>query len=61
VMILVQKHDDVIQGKNNSPGLKTKIDRLEQSEKKRAWHFRTIWGAMVGVVMKVFYDTFGPK
>jgi len=58
---MLEKHENIIQGEGGNPGLKTKIDRLEQSEKKRAWHFRTIWGGMVAMVMKVVYDMFGTK
>lgn len=39
-------------------GLVRKVDRLEQKEADRRWHFRTIWTALValtsGLALKVF-------
>ena len=41
LMDMSEKHNDSIYGKNiSNPGSNTRIDRLEQSEKKRAWHLR---------------------
>ncbi|MGH9429583.1 MAG: hypothetical protein ACRD2L_25135 [Terriglobia bacterium] len=40
----------VLDGLNGSaPGIKTRVDRLEQSEGSRKWHFRTIWAALVSI------------
>jgi hypothetical protein len=36
-----------IDGSNGTPGFKTRIDRLEQVESARKWHFRTSWAALL--------------
>jgi len=28
----------------------TQVDRLDQSEQRRQWHFRTIWGVIAGML-----------
>ena len=49
--------DEHMTGTSNEPGLKTKVDRLEQLELGRRWQMRTFWGAVitgaVTLVMKV--------
>ena len=37
---------DVLDG-NGTLGMKTRVDRLEQSESTRKWHIRTLWAAIV--------------
>ena len=41
-----QKIGDVIDG-NGTPGMKTRMDRIEQVEASRKWHIRTLWAAIV--------------
>jgi len=43
---------DFING-NGSVGAKTRIDRLEQAEKSRTFHVRTIWAALVSTIVGV--------
>ena len=39
---------------NGSPGLKMRVDRLEQIESNRKWHIRALWSAMVTGVVGYF-------
>lgn len=41
------RHEYIIIG-NGTPGIASRLDRLEQTEKKREFHFRLWWGAIVG-------------
>lgn len=41
---------EVLHG-NGNPGLKTDVDRLKEAEKARRWHLRTVWVAIVGVIV----------
>lgn len=36
---------------NGQPGLKTRLDRLEQTEEGRRWNLRTIWAALVAIIV----------
>lgn len=36
-------------GRDETPGLKGRLDRLEQTEASRRWHVRALWTALVGV------------
>ena len=38
-------------GQNETPGLKGRLDRLEQTEASRRWHVRALWTAIVGAVV----------
>ena len=38
---------------NGAPGLKTRIDRLEQAAKSREWSLKMIWTALVGTALTV--------
>ena len=45
----------IIEGNGDGPGLKGKVDRLEQSEARRSHHIRALWAAvMVGAVEWTF-------
>lgn len=37
-------------------GLSTRVDRLEQSEETRKWAFRTMIGATIAMIIKIFHD-----
>ena len=56
----ISKHDTVIFG-NGTPGLRVKVDRLEQVEKMRSWHYRTIWAGLSGLLLKAGLDLFHQK
>lgn len=51
----VAKHDYTLTG-NGGPGLLTRVDRIEQTQETRKWHFRTMWGAMLVVGLKLLGD-----
>ena len=54
---LIDKHDRIIFG-NSEPGVKIRIDRLEEKEKARQWQFRSLWVAIMALLSKIFYDLF---
>ena len=41
----------LILGLDDSPGLKGRLDRLEQTEQARRWHVRALWAAIGGVAV----------
>lgn len=47
------KHISEMLNGNGQPGLKVRIDRLEQTEGNRKWGLRTIWAAVVSLVLAV--------
>lgn len=53
---MLKKYNDAIYGNGNA-GILTHIDRLNQIEKDRRWNLRLIWSSLVGVVVKIIYDT----
>lgn len=40
-------------------GMKTRVDRLEQTEETRTWSLRALWLGMIGVISRVIYDLIG--
>lgn len=60
IVKLLQKHDDLIYG-NGTPGLKTRLDRLEQNKIQHDKHAMVGWSAMVGLVLKTVWDFFTVK
>ena len=36
---------------NGSLGLKTRVDRLEQTDGSRKWHFRAAWAAILSMAL----------
>lgn len=42
---------------NGNPGMKTRIDRLEQTEKGRKFQFNTLWTAMVGTFIVAAFNS----
>jgi len=55
---LIEHHDKMLMGTNSSPGLKTKVDRLEQSEKSRQSHIKAMWVVVTTLIGKFVYDLF---
>lgn len=47
----------VIEG-NGKPAYATRIDRLEQIEVNKKYHFSAIWSAIIALIGKLFYDWF---
>lgn len=45
-------------GTNDSPGLKVAVDRLTQSEKRRAWAFRAITTGFIGLAAERVFGYF---
>jgi hypothetical protein len=50
----------IVQGINGNggPGMKTRLDRLEQVEKNRKWAIRTLAAAVIGILTRIFYGMF---
>lgn len=55
VRALLEKHSTSLYG-NGHEGLMVRMDRLEQIEKNRLWAWRTVFGCVVGLVVKAFFD-----
>lgn len=43
------RHDRALYGPTGTTGMVRTVDRLDQAEKRRAWHLKTLWGAIVGL------------
>ena len=54
----IEKHIDRAFNGNGGPGLKLRIDRLEQVEKGRRWTIRTLAATVIGVVAVAIVDFF---
>lgn len=48
-------------GIDGSIGILTKIDRQEQLEEGRKWHFRMLWATIVAMGAKILHDLFTSK
>lgn len=59
VMQIIERHEKLFFGDGNA-GMLTKIDRQEQVEEGRRWHFRVIWTAIVAMMFKIVHDLFKP-
>lgn len=59
IQTLLEKHDHILFG-NESLGMKTQVDRLEEKEKIRQWSIRALWVAFLAALSKVLYDLFFP-
>lgn len=42
---------DLIQGQEDKPGIKGRLDRLEQEHASRIWHLRALWAATIGAFL----------
>ena len=42
----------------NGAGLRTKVDRLEQAEKRRTWQIRALCAGVIGGVGNFFFELF---
>lgn len=49
-----KKFDETMNG-NGHPGIKTRVDRLEQNEERRAWHMRAVWVGVLTAITKGFF------
>lgn len=54
-----QKHNVMLEGSNGTPGLRIRVDRIEQREQDRRWSFRLLWGAIVTTLVSVLFRTGG--
>lgn len=61
--IILDKLDDLsvlLNGSNTEPGIKTRLDRLEQSEQSRTWLLRTTIVAAIGAILSAIASWFKP-
>ena len=45
-------------GINGRPGVKTVVTRLNDSDKRRTWNLRTLWGFCLAFMGRIFYEIF---
>ncbi|MCE9547279.1 MAG: hypothetical protein K8T25_17545 [Planctomycetia bacterium] len=50
-----ESHAKLLVG-SNGHSLMTRVAMLEDSEQSRRWSLRAIWGAVVGMLVKVLHD-----
>lgn len=49
---------ECMEGDSTSPGLRTRVDRLEQVESKRSWTVRALVAAMLTLIVKWLHEQF---
>ncbi len=49
----------VLLGLEDKPGLKGRLDRLEQTESNRRWHIRSLWGAFIAGGIALLFKWIG--
>jgi len=54
VMTMLKKHEEIFTGNGDAGMIKT-VDRLNQAEKRRIWHFRVLWAGFLGLLGKIFF------
>ena len=54
--ILDEHHNDLYGVDNDTPGIKLKVDRLEQSKKNSDKHLGVVYGTAVALILKTFWD-----
>lgn len=54
--ILDEHHNDLYGVDNDTPGIKLKVDRLEQSKKNSDKHLGVVYGTAVALAFKTFWD-----
>jgi len=52
IKVGLQKHETLLYGNGDAIGMKGKVDRLVQTEKKRAWYSRIVGAALVAMVFE---------
>ena len=55
----VDKIMSYLEGQNGTPGMKIRMDRLEQAESRRSWTVRAVLVAVLGLLTKVVVDVVG--
>ena len=55
ISIIIKKHEEVIYG-NGDVGLRTRVDRIEQSKASSDRSIRAVWVAVIGVFVKTIWD-----
>ncbi len=59
---MLYKHNEFLFGDSNgNKGVSIRVDRLEGIEEAHRWTFRAMWGALITLIGKVFYDIMSNK
>lgn len=56
---LLTRHDSTLYGTDGTGGLVMTVDRLRGAEKRRVWHLRAIWTAILGGLGTILTNLFG--
>lgn len=48
----LDEHSKELWGSNSDPGLKTKVDRIEQVENNRKWAIKATYGSVIGLLIE---------
>lgn len=61
MMDLVTDHHSRLHGDGSeaSPGIVTRMDRLEQTQKAQAWNMRAIWSACLAAIANAVWGLLG--
>ena len=54
-----EHHGDLYGRDNDTPGIKTKVDRLDQHKKNSEKHIMVVYSTAVALVFKSIWDWFG--
>ena len=54
----IEREELILRGDGSveKPGMVLRLDRLEQTEQVRRWSLRTMWIALMGMIVKLVYD-----
>ncbi len=58
VSLLLDRHDKEIYGRDGVKGVRTELSDLKHAEARRGKKDFAIWTALLGLFMKLVYDTF---
>ncbi len=61
IAAVIQKHDREIYGDGNIEGVRSRVSVLEDAEKKRTLRERVMFGSVIGLLFKAFWDLFSAK
>lgn len=53
----LSEHSKEIWGSNGDPGLKTKVDRIEQVENNRKWTIKAVCGSVLALIVERLWQT----
>lgn len=57
----LEDHDKELGGDRDSPGLRTRVTRVEDKQEQQTWFIRTLLTTVVGIIGTWFYSLFHGK